>query len=212
MDCCVIGIGTFGYNVCTTLMHHGVKVLAIDRSLEVIESIQEKVTHAICLKVFDEESLRVADVQSVDAVVIAMGDNFQDSVMIAALLKRKFEIPMVVCRAANSQHQEILELIGVNYVVLPEQEAGIRLADKLSIRYRNFTRITQNYSITYVKPTKKWIGKKIEDIGDLQDESITILGKKSGETIKKISPDYIIKNDDIIALAGENSVLSEYIS
>lgn len=211
MDCCVIGIGTFGYNVCLTLMHHGVKVLAIDRNIEVVESIQDKVTNAICLKVYDEESLRIADVQSVDAVVIGMGDNFQDSIMIAALLKRKFDIPMVVCRATNIQHREILELIGVDYVVLPEQEAGIRLADKLSIRYRNFTRLTYEYSITYLKPYKKWINKKIKDIDDFNNDEITILGRKCGEMIQKITSDYVLKIDDILVLAGSNSSLSQYI-
>lgn len=211
MDCCVIGIGTFGYNVATTLARHGVKVLAVDSDINAIEHIQDKVTSALCIKVVDEESLKEIGIEGIDVVVIAMGDNFEESILIAAILKRKFHIQMVVCRSINTQHKEILELIGADYVVLPEQEAGIRLADKLSIRYSNITRLTAHFSIVYMKTHKKWIGKNVNDISLLQNNDITILGKRQAEDIQTISSDYILEKDDILVLYGNNDNLDTII-
>ena len=53
MDCCVIGIGTFGFNVAKTLVEAGNKVLAIDSDISAIRSIKDIATNSICLKVFD---------------------------------------------------------------------------------------------------------------------------------------------------------------
>lgn len=210
MNCCVIGLGTFGYNVAITLINDGVSVLAIDSDIEIIQSIQDKVSQAICIKNINEESLRTVNIQDMDVVVIAIGNSFEDSVMISALLKRKFEIPMIICRSINNQHKDILELIGVNYIILPEQEAGIRLADKLSMKYKNFNRVTEEFSFVYIHPNKKWIGKKFKEISTLNSE-ITILGKKIEETIQKIDNDYVLRFDDLILVAGSNQNLEDII-
>lgn len=211
MNACVIGIGTFGYNVATTLSHHGIKVLAVDSNLEAVERIQDLVTDVLCMKVIDEKSLLEANIENMDIVIIAMGDSFEETVMIAALLKRKFNIKMVVSRANNTQNKEILELIGVDYVILPEQEAGIRLADTLSAHHRAFTRVTEAYSVTSIKVAKKWIGKTIHTISSLSKNNIVVLGKRSGEVIKPIDGLYTFKTDDIIVIAGENNILEDII-
>lgn len=211
MNACVIGIGTFGYNVATTLSHHGIKVLAVDSNLEAVERIQDLVTDVICIKVIDEKSLLEANIENMDLVVIAMGDSFEETVMIAALLKRKFNIKMVVSRANNTQNKEILELIGVDYVILPEQEAGIRLADTLSAHHRAFTRITEAYSVTSIKVAKKWIGKTTVQVAALNRPGVVLLGKRVGEVIKPIDPTYAFMIDDIIVLASENNLLEDIV-
>ena len=136
-----------------------------------------------------------------------MGKNFEEAVLIVALLKKSFQIPMVVCRAQSLIHKEILELIGVDYVILPEQEAGIKLADKLSLKYSNFNRITEDYSITFIRPKKKWVDKRIEEIDFEEKYDLICLGKKNGEIIKKISNEYKIQDDDILVFAGNNKNL-----
>lgn len=212
MNCCVIGLGTFGYSLAITLEKHGVKVLAIDSEIEAIKAIQEKVTHALCLHVYDEESLRAAGIDQVDIVAVAMGKNFEESILITALLKKNFSIPMIVCRSISAVHKEILELIGADHVILPEQEAGIKLADKLSAKYGNFTRITREYSIAHVRPSKKWIDKKIVDISLEERYHIHLLGKRMGEIIKKIDDDYEIQGEDIFVCAGKNEDLEKIIN
>lgn len=212
MNCCVIGIGSFGNHLCNALREDGIKVIAVDSDIDCINNIQEKVDHAFCLKVIDEESLRNIGIDNFDAVVIAIGNSFEDSIMIAAILKRKFESKYVVCRATTLQQKEILELIGVDYVVLPEQEAGIRLADRLSMKYRNMNRLTEKFSIVYINTNKKWIGKKIKDISIFNSSELTIIGKKIDEDIEKINFDYVLESGDILMMAGNNNYLEKLIN
>jgi trk system potassium uptake protein TrkA len=212
MNCCIIGLGTFGYNLAITLEKHGVKVLAIDSDIEAVKAIQDKVTHALCLHVYDEESLRSVGIDQVDIVAVAMGTNFEESILITALLKKNFSIPMVVCRSISAVHKEILELIGADHVVLPEQEAGIKLADKLSAKYGNFTRITKEYSIAHVRPHKRWIGKLISEIQLQEKYTIHLLGKRMGEIIKNVEDEYEIQGEDIFVCAGKNEDLEKIIN
>ncbi len=211
MNCCVIGIGTFGYHLAVTLSQHGIHVLAVDSDMAAVRQIQDKVANALCVHVIDEDSLRAIGIENTEVVVVCMGDNFEESVLITVLLKQKFSIPMVVCRSTSMIHKEILQLVGADYVVLPEQEAGIRLADKLSIRYGNFTRITHEYSLSYLRPDKRWIGKSIKDIDFEKKYNVTLLGKRQGEYIVRLESAYVLHADDCLMIGGENSDLEKLI-
>ena len=204
MNYCVIGIGTFGYNLAISLAQHGMSVLAVDRDMNAVKHIQDKVSHAVCTHVIDEESLRELGIEKAETVIVCMGDNFEESVLITAILKQKFNIPMVVCRSTSVIHKEILELIGADYVILPEQEAGIRLADKLSTRYGNFIRITQQVSLVHIRPEKKWISKTIGEIDFEKKYGISLIGKRQGEVIVPLTDDSVLHSDDYLIVLGNN--------
>jgi trk system potassium uptake protein TrkA len=211
MNCCVIGLGTFGYHLATALTHHGASVLAIDSDMDAIRSVQDKVAHVLCLRLVDEESLRTAGIENYDVVVVAMGERFEETLLISAIIKQKFKIPMLICRSTSLIHKEILQLIGADYVILPEQEAGMRLADKLSVRYGNFIRVTQDYSLVYIRPQKKWIGKSFEEIELEKKYQISLLGRRLGENVKPLDNDYLIQEHDLFLIAGSNEQLENLI-
>jgi trk system potassium uptake protein TrkA len=211
MNCCVIGLGTFGFSLAITLEKQGIEVLAIDSDMEIVKDIQDKVSHALCLHVYDEESLRAAGIADMNTVAVAMGKNFEESILITALLKKNFNIPMIVCRSISAVHKEILELIGADLVILPEQEAGIKLADKLSTKYSNFIRITQEYSLTHLRASKKWIGKTLEELNLEEKYDIKLLGKRIREIIKPLASHYEIHADDVFLCAGSNENLEKLI-
>lgn len=206
IDCCVIGLGSFGYQLSEALMEDEVKVLAIDTNFNLIESIEEKVSHAVCIKKFDEESIFETGIDKVDVIVIALDNDFENTVMLTVLLKKRFEKKTIICRTIDDQHKEILELIGSDYVILPEQEASMRLADKISQKYRNLNRITHDYSYAYIKVKNfpNWIGNSIENIKEFYDKDITVLGKRHGESILKIEKNYIFNEKDLILISGKN--------
>jgi trk system potassium uptake protein TrkA len=131
MKFCVIGVGRFGYHVAVTLAENGMEVLAIDANETIIASIKDKVTQAICLRITDEESLRSVGVEDMDTVIVAMGENFAQSILVTALLKRRLHIKTIITRSISDIHRDILLLIGADQVVLPEREEGRRVADIL---------------------------------------------------------------------------------
>jgi len=132
MKFCVIGLGRFGYNVAITLAENGADVMAIDDRESTIAAIRDQVTHALCMRVVDEDSLRGAGAEGMDTVIVAMGESFAQSILITALLKKKLGAKQIIARGTNEIHKEILQLVGADSVILPEKEIGIRLANRLT--------------------------------------------------------------------------------
>lgn len=207
MNCCIIGIGQFGHTTALQLVENGQKVCAVDKDITIISNIQDKVSYAVCLEVIDENSLKSIGINTFDIVVLAMGQNFQELVIIAGLLKKKFNIPTIICRASNDQQKTILHMIGIEYVILPEKESALQLVDKITIGYGYFHRITTNYSVTYISPKKSWIGMTIDELNAKYDNKIIILGKKINDDIEKLSAYNEIIGTELLVLAGENSFL-----
>ncbi|MFA6066051.1 MAG: TrkA family potassium uptake protein [Candidatus Babeliaceae bacterium] len=209
MKFCVIGVGRLGYHVATTLADHGMDVLAIDSNEAIIASIKDKVTQAICLRINDEESLRSVGIEYIDTVIVAMGENFAQSILVTALLKQNLKIPTVIARSISEIHKDILTLIGADQVLLPEKEMGIRLADSLSLPFSTLRRITPQFSISQIKAPKKFAGKTIKEISLQKNYHVMCIGQKIDDEIKEITQDYIFNEKDILLFSGNNAALEK---
>lgn len=209
MKFCVIGVGRFGYHVATTLTDHGMDVLAVDSNEAIIASIRDKVTQAICMRVNDEDSLRSIGIEYMDTVIVAMGENFAQSILVTALLKQKLKIPTVIARSVSGIHKDILTLIGADTVILPEKEMGIRLADSLSLPFNALLRISPHFSISQIKAPKKFVGKTVKEVALKKNYHVMCIGYKVGEEIKDITPDYIFNESDSVLFSGTNAQLEK---
>lgn len=206
MRFCVIGLGRFGYQLATTLAENGMEVLAIDSNEAIISSISNKVTQAICMRVDDEIALRSIGVDEMDTAIVATGENFAESVLITALLKKRLKIHYVVARAINEIHQEILLLIGADKTILPEIDIGIRFADQLSSPFVDLLRITPHFSICQIKPPHTFINKTLSDLSLYENYKVHCIGIKQNDVIllAEKDTDYAIQEQDQLILSGQN--------
>lgn len=204
MKFCIIGLGRFGYHVATGLAENGMEVLAIDSNESIIASIRDHVTQAICMRVTDEASLRSVGVDEMDTVVVAMGENFAQSILVTALLKKRLGIKRVIARAINDIHKEILHLTGADQVILPEREIGMRLADNLSTPFTELLRMSKDFSISLLDAPQTFIDQSPKSL-DLYDVyNIYCIGVKKNDHITIMSPEYVIQRDDKLIFAGTN--------
>ncbi|MBI2774802.1 TrkA family potassium uptake protein [Candidatus Dependentiae bacterium] len=208
MKFCVLGLGRFGYHVATRLAENGMEVLGVDNNETIVASVRDSITQAICMQVHDEASLRSIGVDEMDAVIVAMGENFAGSILITALLKKRLNVPLVITRAVNEIHKEILLLIGADQIILPEREIGNSLADNLSLPFRVISRIAKNYSISQISAPEKFSGKTIKKIGLQENYHLNCIGiKKDGEIIP-VDKDYVVQEGNLLVLAGLNKDLA----
>lgn len=204
---CVIGLGRFGYEVAVTLARHKMDVLAVDSNETIVHSIRDLVTQAVCARITDEDSLRNIGVDEVDVVVVAVGENFAQSILITALLKQKIGTKTVIVRSISELHREILELIGARQVILPEQAMGQRLAEQLCMIANPLTPVTEEYSVAIVKAPEHFLGKPISDLTLGTTYHVQLLGKKHGEAVMPLAPEMILYEGDDIVIAGKNEDL-----
>ncbi len=211
MKFCIIGLGRFGYQLAISLAQQGMEVLAIDKDEAIVTSIKDKVTQSVCLKVADEESLQSIGVEDVDTVVVAMGENFEQSILITAILKKRLNIPYVIARSTNAIHDDILRLVGADKVVLPERYVGKRLAINLSMPFVDLIHINDTFSITQIKAPQDFIGKTIADLNLRKSRRVNCIAVKKGEDILLIDSDYIVMENDVLLLAGNNTNLAAMV-
>jgi trk system potassium uptake protein TrkA len=204
MKFCVIGVGRFGYHVATTLADNGMDVLAVDSNEAIIASIRDKVTQAICLRVTDEEALRTIGADEMDTVIVAMGENFAQSILVTAILKQKLKTRIVITRSISEIHRDILQLIGADRVILPEQQVGKQLADNLSLPFKALIRLSPSFCISELVTPERFIGQTLNELELYDTYNIQCIGRRLADEIVLIDNNYRVTETDILIIAGSN--------
>ncbi len=193
MKFCVIGVGRFGYHVAVTLADNGMEVLAVDSNESIVASIRDKVSQAVCMRVTDEEALRSIGVEDMGTVIVAMGENFAQSILVTALLKHRLNIRRVITRSISEIHREILQLIGADEVILPEREVGKKLADKLSLPFNALVRLSPHFCVSQMDAPDRFINKNLKALDLPTNYNVTCIGIKPNDDIEPVEEEYVIK-------------------
>lgn len=160
----VIGLGKFALTVAETLAQKGAEVIAIDNDEKKLESIKNLVTNAVCLDSTDEEAMRAANIQNVDAVVLGIGETREISILTAALL-RKIGISRIYAKADSDLHARILKMIGVQHVIFPEQYVGREIANLLLSQHLfSYMELSKGHSLVEAAVPTQFIGKSLKEL------------------------------------------------
>lgn len=132
MKYCVLGLGIFGRHLCTHLASLGVEVLAVDPREENVAAVKDIVDAAMELDFSDPAPFAQFPIKDMDGVVIAIGDNFEASMMLT-LRMRELGAKRIVCRVLSPMHERLLRLLKVDRLVVPEEFAARGLAHSMII-------------------------------------------------------------------------------
>lgn len=128
----VIGLGNFGSQLALELARRGAEVLAIDGDAGKLDAVKDEVAHTVRLDATDKEALAEQRLAELDAVVVSFGEDFEAAVLTTILL-RETGVRRIIVRAVSERHERILQMLGVNEVVLPISEAVTRLSTTLML-------------------------------------------------------------------------------
>lgn len=209
----VIGMGRFGQAVAKKLCELGHDVLAVDEDEQKINDIADYVTHAVIADAKDEKTLRSLGIRNYDCAVLAIGDDIADSTLITLGLK-DMGVEKVICKARDIRHQKILQRIGADMVIIPELEAGIKLAIHIADRNLIDTiSLSDKYDISEIFLPEKWVNKTLLELNLRRQYNVTIVAvKKSGdneEIIMAPGGDYKFQKGDVPVLIGDASDITE---
>ena len=121
----VIGLGRFGQTLARQLCTLGAEVLAMDVRNDLVQQVADDVTHAVVGDAQDKEVLRALGARDFDCAIIAIGSDLAASVLTTMNLK-ELEVPYIICKAHDETHRRVLEKLGVDRVIIPEQENAQR--------------------------------------------------------------------------------------
>lgn len=211
MQFVVIGLGRFGSSIAGELMQLGYEVLGIDRDEEIVSEMSGRLTHAAAADATDEETLRSLGVRNFDCGVVAIGDDIQASILTAILLK-DMGIRQVVAKAMTELHGRVLEKIGVDRVIYPERDMGIRTAHQLvSPNLLDYIAISKDFTIAELSVPGCLDGMTLEklDPRGRYGCSVVAVNKKHGVVIAPAPADRL-EERDVMVVIGTNQSIEQF--
>ena len=201
----VIGLGRFGQTLARQLCMLGAEVLAMDTSNDLVQQVAEDVTHAVVGDAQDKDVLRALGARDFDCAIVAIGTDLAASVLTVMNLQ-ELEVPYIICKAHDETHSRVLKKLGVDKVVIPEQENATRLARSLhSHNVLDYIELSEDYGILELPAPKSWIGKTLKELNVRAKLGVDIIAVESGEkTNVSPSADYRILEGDIMVVLGDN--------
>lgn len=207
----VIGLGRFGTSVARRLVESGHTVLGIDIDPALVQRISHEITEVVSLDSTDEEALREVDIPSYSTVIVAIGTNFEANLMTSVALKA-LNVPIVICKATTEMQRDILLRVGVDQVVLPEFDAGERLAAQLtSPAVIGEIELSEKMRVSEVRVPTPFQGLSIDQIDLKATYDLSIVAIQRGETVL-ISPKLstVLRKDDLLVVIGPHHGVTRF--
>lgn len=201
----VIGLGRFGTSLATTLVERGYYVLGIDRDPDIVQRVADHITQAVALDSTDENALRAVDIAAFDTVVVAIGQNFECNLLTTVALK-SLNVRNVVCKARTRRQHDILLRVGADSVVLPEHDAGRRLAHVLcGPGVLDQLELEPGFSITELRVPQSMVGHSLIESDLRRRCGVTLLVVKRDKALL-VSPDanFIFRANDLLVVIGKD--------
>ena len=113
---------------------------------------------------------------------------------------------MVVAKALSELHGKVLNKIGVDRVIYPERDMGIRVAHQLvSPNLLDYIELSKEYTIAELAVPKRMSGWTLKDL-NLRAKygcSVVAINKKQGVIIAPTAVD-VLEEQDIMVVIGTN--------
>ena len=181
-----------------------------------VEALKESITHTICLDSTDAQAVTHLPLQDTDVVIICIGENEGANIMATAVIKQ-IGVKRLISRALSPLHETVLQAIGVDEIVHPEEETAERWAKKLNLEgILDSFDLGENYAILEAKVPAKYIGKTVAEIGFRRNYNVVVLttikvteeksmlgSRKSVSRVQGVaSPSTVLNEGDIIVMYG----------
>jgi len=221
----IIGLGNFGASLAEKLTAQGNEVIGVDNRMEKVDAYKEKISHTICMDSTDEFAVSGLPLKDTDIVIIAIGEDQGSNVMTTALFKN-LKVKRLISRAIDTLHEKVLQAIGVDEIVHPEEETAERWAKKLSMKdVVDSYELSDDFSIIEATVPKEYVGKSISEIQFRKNYKLLVLTIIKKEEVKSIlgktkteskvqgvaSPDMVMEAEDILVLYGANKDLKAFL-
>lgn len=208
----VIGLGRFGGSVCKTLADAGQEVLAIDKYESRVNDYKDIATQAVVADAQDEDVLRSLGIRNVDHVIVAIGEDIQASILVTLMVKEQ-GVKYVTAKAQNEYHAKVLEKLGVDRVVHPERDMGVRIGRSLTSKNMvDYLDLDANFKLAEILITNpEFVGKSLAemDFRDRYGMNVIALAHSRQEMVLPSAGDVLTENDSIL-VAGPTRAIDKF--
>lgn len=219
-------MGNFGASLGIKLTEMGHEVIGVDKRQDRIESVKDKFTFTICLDSTNPIAIKNLPVEESDVVIVAIGEDEGSSILTTALIKQN-NPKRLISRAITVLHHNVLEAMGVDEIIHPEEEAAYRLAKRLELhQIIDSFEISEKYSIYEITAPEELTGKTVGETEFRKQYNmniITIIRKKKRknilgvtrevkDSIGVVTPDTVLQNGDLLVVFSKKEDLDRFLN
>lgn len=208
----VIGLGSFGSTLAKSLSDMGHEVLAVDQDPVKVQNIANDVTQAMTADCRDADALKALGIQEFDNVVVALEDDFETNILVTLMLK-DLNIKHITAKAENELYARVLRQMGVERIVFPDKDMGIKVAQSLSSNnILDYIELSDEFSIVETHVPRKWIGKSLRELNVRVNYGVTVVATRDEKTDRidlSINPDRPFCETDVLVVIGANDNISK---
>lgn len=199
----VFGLGRFGVSLTKALNDYGAEVLCVDTDEDKINEISPFCTHAVCMDATDENNLKRLGINNMDVAIVCIASKVEASIFITLLCKQ-MGIPVVISKASDERHKLVLERVGADSVIIPEEAMGERLAAMLAKpNVVEVMTLADRFRIVEIHTPKRWQDRSLLELNLRNTEHVNIIVIKRGDDIlTSPAPEEKLLADDLLVVAG----------
>ena len=131
MQFAVIGLGRFGSTAACELQQLDNHITGIDLDEKEVEKVSERLTYSVILDSTDKRALEELNIADYDGVLVAIGENLEAS-LVTVINLIDLNVQNIWVKAKNEAHALMLEALGVEHIIRPEHDMGIRIAQAMN--------------------------------------------------------------------------------
>ena len=220
----VIGMGKYGKSIAQILSDRGAEVIAIDNREDLVEEVEDFVALAVTMDATDGKALEAQNIHECDAVVVAIGSNFE-ALLLCCFQLKELGVKRIIARSNDENQKKILLRMGIEEILEPEKEIGVFVAEQLiNPNIVSFLQLPDDYEVAEIKPPVDIAERSVEDIGLRNKYRLNLITIKrcfeedKGNSIEVVqhilgvpSADKIIKQTDTLIVFGTSRDIQRFI-
>ncbi|MDK3017925.1 potassium channel family protein [Pseudodonghicola flavimaris] len=207
----VIGLGSFGQAVASELARFGNKVIGIDLDDRRVAQVAPILDAAVILDTTDELALREAGIDRYDVALTAIGRDIEASILTTMNLKM-LGIETIWAKASSRTHHRILSKLGIDRVILPEQEMGRHIAQMLNNPVvQDYVSLGNGYNVVTIVMPERLEGTPLSALGIGDPHDVRLLGLMRGTEFRAAeTADFALACEDKLILLGKRPELRRF--
>ncbi|MEJ8542069.1 TrkA family potassium uptake protein [Methanothermobacter wolfeii] len=205
----IMGGGRVGLTLANLLISDGNDVTLIENDETLCANAAVELDAlVICGNGTDIKTLEEANIKNADVFVAATGND--EANLLSCILVREYNIPKIIARVSNPDHEDVFHKVGIDYVISPERTAAGYL-EKLITRPKVADLIVLGHGDAEILDMEiknsKIVGKKVKDVSPTENYIIVAIYSNGDLMIPQ--PDMVLERGAKISVLVKSDAVNE---